>query len=335
MTKTIQAALLALGCALSTAASAQEPTTLRVADYLPVNHQVFVYGLKPFFDEVKSRLGERVKFDYYPAEQLGKAPDLLANLQNGVVNMAIVMPSYTADKMPRTSLAELPGLFTDSCSGTASILKAVRGNGVLSGEFRSNRIHPLIAFMYQPADLLSSGKKIQEAADWSGFKARTAGGPTEIAVRALGGVPVKMAPPELYTAMARGTVDGALLVATSAHTYSLDTISKSVTTGFSLGSISSFYAINDATWQALPADLRTVLDESGEKASLALCHALDRLEGEDLATMEKRGIAILRLTDAQRAAWSAKIGAVAKAWAPRVRMTEEQAQTVYDALAAK
>jgi len=331
--KLIYAALTGSAILSGASVKAEPQFTIRVADYLPPNHPTYEHGLKVFFEKIKDRLGDRVKFEYFPAEQLGKAQDLLNSLQSGVVGMAIVVPSYTAEKMPRVSVTELPGLYSTSCDGTKSVLKAIQDNGVLADDFRRNRIHPFMGFMYQPTDLLSSSRKIVEVADWQGYKARAPGGPTEIAIRELGGVPVKISVPDLYQAMSRGTVDGAMLVATSIPNYSLDSIVKSVTTGFSLGSVSTFYAVSDATWATLPPDVRAAIDAAGVEASMNLCESLDKLESDQLTKLAGRGVVINRLNDTQRASWNAVSGAAIKDWASRLRMQPDQVQGIYDALA--
>jgi TRAP-type C4-dicarboxylate transport system substrate-binding protein len=68
-----------------------------------------VQGGKFFMDRATALSNGRIKFEWYPAEQLGKAKDLLALVQTGVADMADVVPGYVPDKLPLSGVAELPG----------------------------------------------------------------------------------------------------------------------------------------------------------------------------------------------------------------------------------
>src|SRR5690625_3441013 len=105
---------------------------LRVADSLPVGHFFAEYATKYWMEEVTKQTDGKVTFDYFPDEQLGKSKDLLALTQSGVADVAYVVPSYVSDKMPLSSVAELPGSFADSCTATLAYLKLSQGDGILA-----------------------------------------------------------------------------------------------------------------------------------------------------------------------------------------------------------
>ena len=56
------------------------------------------------------------------------------------------------------------------------------------------------------------------------MKIRTLGGAQDSVIKALGGVPVQIPAPDLYTALQRGTVDGTIMAYTSAQSYKMDEI---------------------------------------------------------------------------------------------------------------
>ena len=75
---------------LAAASSWAQTVTLRVADSFPVGHFIPKGATLPFMDEVTKRSGGRVKFEYFPAQQLGKAADLLNLTQSGVADIGYV-----------------------------------------------------------------------------------------------------------------------------------------------------------------------------------------------------------------------------------------------------
>lgn len=110
MVKTVIAAAAALVLAGSAgSAFADDTITIKFAMAVPPTHFTAVAGGKFFMDRATELSKGRIKFEWYPAEQLGKAKDMLALVQTGVADMADVVPGYVPDKLPLSGVAELPG----------------------------------------------------------------------------------------------------------------------------------------------------------------------------------------------------------------------------------
>src|SRR5215813_2767498 len=112
-------------------AMGQEKITLRLADSLPNGHVIHELVGKPFSELVTKETGGQVTFQHYPAEQLGKAKDMLSLTQTGVADIAYIVPSYSSDKMPLTAVAELPGIFETQCQGSLAFYQLAHDGGVL------------------------------------------------------------------------------------------------------------------------------------------------------------------------------------------------------------
>src|SRR5690242_16482036 len=107
------------GLLLALPARAEEAAiTLRVIDSLPAAHFLHDTVTRPFMKAVTEGTQGRVRFQLFPAEQLGKARDLLRLTQHGVGDIGYIVPSYSPDKMPLSAVAELPGTFSDICQAT-------------------------------------------------------------------------------------------------------------------------------------------------------------------------------------------------------------------------
>ena len=63
-------------------AAAAEPIKLRVADSFPKGHYLVRLVLEPWMAEVQKRTNNAVTFEHYPAQQLGKAADMLTKALN-------------------------------------------------------------------------------------------------------------------------------------------------------------------------------------------------------------------------------------------------------------
>jgi TRAP-type C4-dicarboxylate transport system substrate-binding protein len=142
----LKATLLAAvaGLVLCGDATAQAKITLRVADHYSPEHLTAKYTIKFFMDRVKTLTNGQVDFQYYPAEQLGKAKDMLSLTQRGVIDIGLVAPAYVSEKMPLSAVAELPGTYAKSCQGNTAYWKLSRSGILAEKEFKPNGIRPLI-----------------------------------------------------------------------------------------------------------------------------------------------------------------------------------------------
>ena len=115
----ITLALAAAALAWTTGAAAQAPIEIKIADSFPVGHYLPKYITTPMMEKLKANPAAKgIEFEYYPAEQMGKAKDFLSLVQSGVIDIAYVAPGFVSDKMPLSVVSELPLDFSGSCQAT-------------------------------------------------------------------------------------------------------------------------------------------------------------------------------------------------------------------------
>lgn len=291
--------------------------SLRLADSLPVGHIIHDVVTKPFIEAVAKRTNGDVTITHYPAEQLGKAKDLLRLTQTGVVDIGYVVPSYASDKMPLTASAELPGGFRDACQGTAAYWALSRqGKFLAQNEFAPNNVEPLITFALPTYQILLSTKKpVNGLTDIEGLKIRTAGGALDLMIRSIKAVPIRMSPPEIYESMSRGTLDGAMLGYQSAVSYDLVRLLKTGTLDEPLSSVVITYSISYGRWKALPESVRKVLAEEGERITKESCAKFAEAEKRALAKAKEQGIKLIKFSSEDEKTMVAVFEAVNRDWA--------------------
>jgi TRAP-type C4-dicarboxylate transport system substrate-binding protein len=273
-----------------TAAQAQT-ITLRVADALPNGHIAHQFILRPFMEAVTKATNGQVVFQHFPAEQLGKAKDMLALTQTGVADMALTVPSYISDKMPLTAAAELPGAFQTACEAAHAYSRLTREGEILATqEYGANRVRALMSFPIAPSALVvSSARPVAGLKDLDGLKLRTSGGALDLTVRSIGAVPVRMSPPEVYESMQRGTVDGALFPLPSIIAYDLTKLIKTASSTVNFGGIILTYSISEAKWKALTPDMQKVFQAEADRATFEGCKKLDAELESSIKKMEASG----------------------------------------------
>ena len=315
--RSIAAGILAVVMTASVARSEEPMLTLRLADSLPIGHIIHESVTKPFMEAVQKRTGGKVVISHYPAEQLGKAKDMLRLTQSGVVDIGYVVPSYASDKMPLTAVAELPGGFRNACHATAAYWALTRdGQFFAEKEFAPNGIRPLITFALPTYQiLLSTRKPINSLTDLDGLKIRTAGGALDLMMRSIKAVPIRMSPPEIYESMSRGTLDGAMIGYQSAVSYDLIGLVKTGTLNEPLSSVVITYSISNAKWKALPQDVRDVMAEEGERITRESCARFAQAEAKAIALAKDKGVKLIEFSPEDAKAMSAVFETVNRDWA--------------------
>jgi len=313
------ATLLSVLCAalaLPGAAAAQS-VTLRIADTLPSGSVLHRYLALPYIEAVEKASGGQVKFQHFPGGQLGKANDMLALTQSGLVDVGYVGPSYQSEKMPLSSVFELPGAFGDYCQGIRALWKMTHAGGFLEkNEFTPNKIVPLLISVLPAYQLiLSTSKKIDGIKDLSGMKIRTAGGATEFQIRNLGMVPVRMSPAEIYESMSRGTIDGSIGPYQSVASYGLVPLIKSGTVGDSFGTVVLSYSIGEAKFKQLPENVRNLLLKTGEQISTGACKQFAAAENEAIDKIKAGGMKVIQFSAADQKLLDKAYDEVAADWA--------------------
>ena len=179
-------------------AQAADPIKLRVADSFPKGHYLVKLVLEPWMEQVQKRTNGAVTFEHYPAQQLGKAADMLKLTQTGVADIGYVAPAYTSDKMPVSEVAMLPGAFAHSCQGTLAYWKLARSGVIAEQDYAGNNIRLLLAVSLPQYRIFTVKQPVKNVADVTGLKLRSTGGAQDLTLRAIGAVPVRMAAPDAY-----------------------------------------------------------------------------------------------------------------------------------------
>jgi TRAP-type C4-dicarboxylate transport system substrate-binding protein len=317
--RAIAIAGLALALAAATPARADK-TVLRLADGIPAGHIIDRLIIEPYIKAVAAASGGQIEIQHFPAEQLGKSRDLLMLTQAGVADIGFIVPSYMSDRLPLTTVTELPGIFQTTCQGNAALRALIEPGQILDEqEYRPNGIKPLIIFLMPAYQLvLSSQHRLDSIKDVEGLKIRTPGGAMDLTVLGIGAVPIRVAPPEIYESMSRGTLDGALLPYQSAVSYHIPGLLKAGTVEQDFGTVTITFSISLKKWNLLPANVQTILADAGKALSERACGPFDKAEGAAIDTIRKAGVRLIPPNDADRADLANAFDKVRLEWAKRL-----------------
>jgi TRAP-type C4-dicarboxylate transport system substrate-binding protein len=316
--RTAIAAATTLGLALAGAAAhaqSGDTITLKVADSFPSGHFIAKGSTLPFMEAVTKRSGGKVKFEYYPAQQLGKAADLLNLTQSGVTEIGYVGMSYVSDKMPLSAVAQLPGSFATACEGTLAYWKLARNDVLGKNEFAANKVRPLWVVVLEPYQFYMVAKPVRSPEDLKGMKLRSTGGAMDLFARKIGAVPVRMAAPDVRESLSRGTLDGLIFPNESVLSYDLQALVKHATKGGNFGSFVAAYVISDAVWRKLPKETQDAMTEVGDAVTRSMCKEIDANVDKAQGQLAAAGVRFHTLTPAELKPFEDVSDEVAKDWA--------------------
>jgi TRAP-type C4-dicarboxylate transport system substrate-binding protein len=296
-------------------AQAAEPVRLRVADSFPKGHYLVKLILEPWMEEVGKRTGNAVVFEHYPAQQLGKASDMLKLTQTGVADIGYVAPGYTSDKMPVSEVAMLPGSFEHACQGTLSYWKLARNGVIAEQDYTANNIRLLLTVTLPQYRIFTVKQPVKDTADVNGLKLRSTGGAQDLTLRAIGAVPVRMAAPDAYESLSRGTMDGLLFPLESVVAYGADKLVKYATDGLGFGSFIVAYSISDSAWKKLTPEVQKAMVDVAEEIIPSACQSVQKSDDETKKSLETKGVRFDALSPEVSARFKDLMKGVAKTWA--------------------
>ena len=307
---------VAAGLGLGTAALAQTATKIKIADSFPVGHYLPKYITTPMMERLKANPAAKgIEFEYYPAEQMGKAKDFLSLVQSGVVDIAYVAPGFVSDKMPLSVVSELPLDFSGSCQGTMAYWNLAKPGGLLDKkEFAPNGIRLLFTIVLPPYQIITR-KPFTNLKEVEGMKIRASGSAKELVLKKLKAIPVLMPTPDVYESLSRGTIDGVLFPFNSLAPYEIHKLSKTGTIGENFGTFVANWVISEKRFQSLPPAVQQDLTAMGEQLTKAACTQVEKDEAGDIEKVKAAGVKLTPLSAADKATVATVMADVAKDWA--------------------
>lgn len=311
--KTGTAAALAFA-ATTSFAQAQE-VTLRLHQFLAPQAPVPALILKPWGEALAEASDGRIKIEHFDAMALGGRPaDLMDQARDGVVDLSMTLVGYTPGRFPRSEVFELPFMMTDPVATAKAYWEMVETD-FQSNEFADVKV--LGAWVHGPG-LIHSANGVNSLEDMRGLSLR---GPTRIIndlLSELGAEPVGMPLPAIPESLSRGVVQGTVIpweVTTSIRLAELVRNHTEFAGDESLYTAAIILVMNRAKYEALPDDLRAIIDaESGAKLSGFATQIMYDADAPAREIAVNAGNTIVTLDEAEVDRWKAASEPVVARW---------------------
>jgi TRAP-type C4-dicarboxylate transport system substrate-binding protein len=285
--------------------SLAQTVTLKLHHYVPAQSNQQKFWFEPWAKKLEQASGGRLKVEIYPSMQLGgRQPQLFDQARDGVVDIVWTVAGSTPGRFPRLEVFELPFLSHAIGEKTAP---AVWEFYETFAKDELKDVKPLAVWGFGKGILFTKDVVIKTPADAKGLKLRASNRQTNDAFALIGAQPQSIPPPGVPEALAKGVVDGVVFPYDAVIPFKLDELTNRVS---EFGGDRTFYnsvllfVMNKAKYDALPDDLKTVIDQnSGAALSRDLGRKWDEWDQIGRAAVLKRNTPIHVIDGADLAAW--------------------------------
>lgn len=297
-----------------TSALAQE-VTLKLHQFLPAQANVPTLILDVWADKIEAESNGRIKIDRFPSMQLGgRPPELIDQAIDGVADIIWTVAGYTPGRFPQAEVFELPFLMTNAEATSRAYWEFAEAN-MLDTDYKDFKT---IAVWVHGPGLIHSKDPITDVADLNGVKLRAPTRTTTMLFSELGATPVGMPVPAISESLSKGVIDAAVIPwEVTAALKVAELVENHTEFGdASLYTTAFIFAMNKDKYNALPDDLKAVIDaNSGADTSAWAGKTMASADAGARQIAVDKGNNIITLSDEQVALWRDAAAGVETKWA--------------------
>ena len=259
----LKTGLAASICGSVLSGMAQQAVILKFHTFMSPQSNVWLNMHKAWMDKVEKESNGRIKFEAYPAMQLGGSPpQLYDQARDGVADITWTLPGNSAGRFPRSEVFELPFIMTNAEATSKAFWEYMQTMAI--EEFRE--VQPLALHVHGPGVIHTVDKQVKSVADLKGLKMR---GPTRQVNKLLGflgATPVGMPLPAIPDALSKGTINGCVVPWEVVPSVKINELTKFHAefdpAGGALYTTTFVMGMNKAKYNSLDADLKKIIDNN-------------------------------------------------------------------------
>ena len=309
----IQTAVAAAALCAASQGFAQQ-VTLRLHQFLPPQATIPAKALLPWAQKVEKESGGKIKIQSFPAMQLGGAPpQLFDQAKDGVVDIVWTVLGYTPGRFNKAEVFELPFMTTTGEAGSKAFQEYV--DTYAADEFKDVKV--LAVHTHGPG-LFHTKEPVAGLDSLRGMNIRGGSRIVNNMLTKLGATPVGMPVPAVTEALSKGVIDGTTIPWEVTPALKVTQLVKNHTTfagKYGLYTQTFVFAMNKASYDKLPADLKKVIDANSGMETAAM-FGRARGEGDKVGygIAGKAGNKIVTLEPAEVLRWKRTAATVETDW---------------------
>jgi TRAP-type C4-dicarboxylate transport system substrate-binding protein len=278
----------------------------------------------PFTRAIEAESKGRIAFDVRLAGGYGPTAQLLDQLESGKVDMALIIPSYFSGKFPRTSVMELPTIFTRGEVGSHTLWQLYE-EGLVADDYKQFKVIGLL--VSAPFGILVVDKNVASLRDLRGMRIRVAGAAGGLGLARLGLIPLGMPTDLLSEAFDKDWVDAmnsgldtARGVKGKQGKLLIEQVSTLIDAQFS--TTAQVALMNRKSYDSLPPELQAIIDRhSGLTFSVRSGRSKDAVEDAAKKALAAEGrYRMFAFSPEDKAEIASRIAPVFEDWAAGMKL---------------
>ena len=279
---------LILAAALAAAGAASAQTVITASSWVPPSHTLSETQ-REWCAQLDQKTAGKLKCNVLP-RAVAAPPGTFDAVRNGLADLSFVVHGYTPSRFVLTQIAEVPFLGNSAEATSVAFQRMFDKHPAFAEEHKGVKV--IAVFTHGPGIVFNTKRPIAKVDDLAGLKFRVGGGMVNEIAKTLN-MNVTLKPStESYELLSTGVMDGTLFPAESVVAFKVDKVVRHATT-FPGGLYNTSFAMlmNQAKYDALPADLKKAVDElSGEPAARLIGRGWDKVDRQGLAYMQASGV---------------------------------------------
>ena len=285
-----------------------------------------------FVERVKRRTNGQVVFEISSFPELGIAgPDSLRLIEDGTLDSAQIYSGYVGGDFPIMDMSNLWGLFATQ-QDQLDVIDAIQPK---MAEVTAENGGIQIAYMMTAHNYIFAKPQVSGLEDLQGLKVRSHSTVLSDLLSGMGADPQFIAFADVYTALERGVIDGAISCGSCGHGLRWYEVSD-----YLVGPIvsvgHSWFAVNAERWNRMPKDLQNiVLEEGARHAYLNRQLLFEHFAPNAIAQNVEQGMQEVPFTPEMKAAQrQSAIENVVPGWVERVGGPTSEAAIIFNDVVA-
>lgn len=328
-------AAAAAACLLATAAcgggsgSSDDSITLRVGTGLSDQHAWWSASMVPWMDRVEELTDGKVTFESFTGGELVEVPDEAEAIQNGTVDVALLLPIYTPDQFPMAEVTMLPISASNALIASEawrglleSDKKLSDGKTYYESQFGDKGIKGWPVSTTQEYSISTTGQALDSVSAVKGLSLRTPSRIHEIYASKIGVDSVTIPAVEMFDALSRGAFDGSFYSIADWSGYGFQDLFEYTLTGLNIGHFNALIGMTQDRWDSLPADVQDAMNQAHDEIFLPGAQEWIDRSDEMVKYNEGKGGKFVDLETLDQPVQDLMLGGVEATWADYIDLLE-------------
>lgn len=324
--------IVATAVLMASAAQAEEKVIeLNFSHDLPTQHPLHSQGFRVWADSITEASNGSLRFNFFPAGQLGKAEDEYDIAKFGIADFVWANPGHTPGRFPIMALGELPFFIKTGLGGTVAFNEWYN-------EYKEQEMGDVklcVIHLHDPGTL-HMREEVRVPSDLKGKTLRPANATIARYAQAQGASSLQVGPSEAREVLERGAADGISFPWRSISIFGMDDV-VSYHLDMPLYVTNFIIAMNKDRYEGMSVTQKAAIDshctpEWAEKIAAGWV-AFDN-EGKRLFD-ESPDHTVVKLSDEELQQWKDAGTFLLDDWKKTVTAAGHDADAIYDAFVAR